>query len=267
MMYRGNCFRACLFLPPGRQIGPNLVFRRICMADINFEPRNCNSDEFKEAVCIDAARIYDSCGDKDCLSDLRVCFTDATQPIIDSAYSIKAQSVEVLDVLMDVEPVPFNKGFYSVDMTYFFLVQLEAYTSPVTAPRCVSGLATFCKKVILYGSEGSVKTFTNDQNIPQVPQPQRYLPRVVVQVAEPMLLSCELCECPCMNTMEGCLVVPANVSQRFEGSFECVLPQRVVQVTIGLFSIVQLEREVQMMIPIYDFCIPDKDVSGTVSQK
>ena len=30
---------------------------------------------FKEAVCIDAGRIYDSCTDKDCLTDLQVFFT------------------------------------------------------------------------------------------------------------------------------------------------------------------------------------------------
>ena len=28
----------------------------------------------KEAVCIDAMRIYDSCSDKDCLEDMRVLF-------------------------------------------------------------------------------------------------------------------------------------------------------------------------------------------------
>ena len=31
----------------------------------------------KEAVCIDAMRIYDSCSDKDCLEDMRVLFPTA----------------------------------------------------------------------------------------------------------------------------------------------------------------------------------------------
>ena len=30
-----------------------------------------NGNAFKEAVCIDAGRIYDSCSDKDCLEDQR----------------------------------------------------------------------------------------------------------------------------------------------------------------------------------------------------
>ena len=29
---------------------------------------------FKEAVCIDAQRVYDSCSDKDCIEDIRVLF-------------------------------------------------------------------------------------------------------------------------------------------------------------------------------------------------
>lgn len=218
-------------------------------------------DSFKEAVCIDAARIYDSCGDKDCLADLRVYFTDRTQPIIDSAYTIKPKCVDVLNVFLDVEPVPFNKGFYSVDITYFFGVKLDAYTSPVNPPTVVCGLATASKKVILYGSEGSVKIFTNDQNCQESTGP-KYLPKARVQVAEPMLLASELKECVDSH-LDCCVSIPCAVANQFEGSFECVLPQRIVNVTIGLFSIVQLERQVQMMIPIYDFCIPEKGCTTT----
>ena len=41
------------------------------MAD-NYETMNQESPNygcFKEAVCIDASRVYDSCGDKDCHED------------------------------------------------------------------------------------------------------------------------------------------------------------------------------------------------------
>ena len=31
-----------------------------------------------------------------------------------------------------------------------------------------------------------------------------------------------------------------------------------VYVTLGLFTVVQLIRNVQMLIPVYDFCIPEK---------
>ena len=34
-----------------------------------------------DAICIDADRIYDSCGAKDCLSDLPLMFTEANQAL------------------------------------------------------------------------------------------------------------------------------------------------------------------------------------------
>ena len=104
---------------------------------------------FKEAVCIDAERIYDSCSDKDCLEDLQVFFSDKTQPIIDKAASIKCKKVKVLNVCVDVESVPFNKGFYSVDMTFYFLVEMSVYLSPGTPAVNCCGISYFSKKVIL----------------------------------------------------------------------------------------------------------------------
>lgn len=89
---------------------------------------------FKEAVCIDANRVYDSCSDKDCLEDLPVLFTDQEQPYIDQAVSLKVREVEVSRVFLEVEPVAFNRGFYSVDMTFFFHVCLSVYTSSAAQP-------------------------------------------------------------------------------------------------------------------------------------
>ena len=83
-----------------------------------------SSGSFREAVCIDAFRVYDSCADKDCLKDLRVYFTEAGQHVIDQACTVRIKSADVLTVYVDLEPVPFNKGFYSVDMTFFFEVNL-----------------------------------------------------------------------------------------------------------------------------------------------
>lgn len=124
-------------------------------------PSDCSCSCFKEAVCIDAERIYDSCSDKDCLEDLQVFFSDKTQPIIDKAASIKCKKVKVLNVCVDVESVPFNKGFYSVDMTFYFLVELSVYLSPGTPAVNCCGISYFSKKVILYGSEANARVFSS----------------------------------------------------------------------------------------------------------
>ena len=75
---------------------------------------------FKEAVCIDTNRVYDSVSDKNCLEDLQVTFPDDVQSIVNNCCSLKLKEVEVENVYMDVEPIPFNKGFYTVDITFFF---------------------------------------------------------------------------------------------------------------------------------------------------
>ncbi|BED92689.1 MAG: hypothetical protein RsTaC01_0526 [Candidatus Paraimprobicoccus trichonymphae] len=230
----------------------------------------CNN--FKEAVCVDAYRVYDSCADKDCLENLRVHFTPESQAFIDQANNVRIREVDVINVYLDLEPVPFQKGFYSVDMMFCFKVSLDVVSTPSGCiPTTVSGLCVFNKKVILYGSEGNVRIYSSDfaldendtQNLPV-----RNLPKACVQVADPIGLSVKLCEikeCSCCDCCEPspCWRIPSCICKRFGG--EIVTnnqnAKKVVAVTIGLFTIVQIERNVQMLIPAYDFCIPEKQCS------
>ena len=220
--------------------------------------------KFKEAVCIDTARVYDSCADKDCLADMRVYFTDCTQQIIDNATSIRCKGCEVISVFSDVNTVPFNRGFYSVDLTFFFRVKLEVMTSPNCPSENVCGLTVFSKKCILFGSDGNVKIFTSEhcdqdacERLPDVSSN----PRAKIQVAEPLCLDarlCRICDC-CNNVSDISCCVPSCVKRIFSGRFTDESTEKAVRVTIGLFTIVQLERDVQMLIPAYDFCMPNKE--------
>lgn len=236
------------------------------MADSNFTPASgaaVGTNCFKEAVCVNAGRVYDSCSAKDCLEDLRVFFTDAGQGVVENAQSIKCRTVEVLNVLMDVEAIPFNKGFYSVDMTFYFLITLDVYAGSLTPPAAVQGIATFCKKVILYGSEGSVKTFSSDAAIdPNCGDctGSADTPTAKVQVVNPILLSCRLCDCPASPLDTA--TIPACILRRLGGDSIAANASRFIYVSIGMFSIVQLQRDVQMMIPVYDFCLPDKECTA-----
>ena len=42
---------------------------------------NCNSAAFKEAVCIESKRIFDSCSDKDCFEYLEVVVQKKTRKL------------------------------------------------------------------------------------------------------------------------------------------------------------------------------------------
>lgn len=231
--------------------------------------QNCtngnSSGSFREAVCIDAFRVYDSCADKDCLQDLRVYFTEAGQHVIDQACTARIKNAEVLTVYVDIDPVPFNKGFYSVDMTFFFEVNLDVFLSPAACPVNVTGLSVYSKKVILFGSEGKVKVFNSGacyDDIDLNSSPVKNLPKATVQVAEPIGLSAKVC----CNNHDSCDIgchIPESICKKFGGEFQLRNTSNAVFVTLGMFTIVQLERNVQMLVPSYDFCVPEKECVTT----
>ncbi|OQB13731.1 MAG: hypothetical protein BWY15_01579 [Firmicutes bacterium ADurb.Bin193] len=223
------------------------------------------SGGFSEAVCIHTDKIYDQCRDKDCLEDLRVYLTPCGQEVIDCAINVKIRKAEVIWVYSDIESVPFNRGFYSVDLKFFFKITLDAFTG-VGRPCPVYGLATFDKKVILFGSEGSAKIFGSKYKCDSL-DPQSWkktnMPKAVVEVVEPIALSCKVvdvddkCCCCCDGT--DLSAVPEDICAVFDDHLIFGGDRKRVYVTIGVFSIVKLERSVQLLIPVYDFCIPEKE--------
>lgn len=221
------------------------------------------NQQFNEAVCIDTNKIYDSCADKDCISDIRVCFTDLAQEVLNSACSIKCKSSEVINCFIEVEEVPFNKGFYSLDITFFFKVYFDTYTCAMTPPVPIEGLVIFCKKCILYGGDSKAKTFSSVLTIEEcndcILLPNLMFPRAKVQCMDPICLDAKLCRpCDCCCSHHICNI-PCCVSRQFAGNFTQAKCEKAVKVTLGLFSILLLEREVQLMIPSYDFCVPTKE--------
>lgn len=161
-----------------------------------------------------------------------------------------------------MEPVTFNRGFYSVDVTYFFKITVEAILAPLCPPEIFVGAAMFNKKAILYGSDGSVKVFTTaDGGV----IPTRTSPKAIIQVADPIALSARLVDAHnCCDCCDCCHCgLPDNICGLFDGPFGGCHPEKVVLATIGVFSIIQIVREVQMLIPAYDFCIPDKECITT----
>lgn len=97
------------------------------------------------------------------------------------------RNVEVITVYLDLEPVPFNKGFYSVDMTFFFDVCVDVFCAPAAGSIPVNGISIFNKKVILYGSEGNVKMFSSDYCLDDVDVQNnisKVMPKATVQAAD-----------------------------------------------------------------------------------
>ena len=220
----------------------------------------------REAVCIHTRKIYDSCRDKDCIEDLRFYPKLQYVDVINRALSVKGGSADLLYVYVDVEPVNFNRGFYTVDMRFFYNVTLQAYTS-CPAPVTVEGLCVFDKRAILFGSEGSAKIFSSKfrSGEPDIPMLRRSnLPEAVVEAVDPIVLDaraedrCKPCRCDC-----GLTEIPAFIAQSFDQPllFDDNGGRRYY-VTLGQFSLVRLERDTQLLIPVYDYCIPQTECSG-----
>lgn len=216
----------------------------------------------KEAVCIDAGRVYDSCCDRDCLEDLRCFFLPETQALINHALSVRLRTAEILNVFIDVEPVNFNKGFYSCDLTFFFLLSFDLYTTPQGCPKIIHGITTFNKKVILFGSDGCVKTFSNTLGNECFGKnnsiKSNNTPKCVVSAVEPVPLSARLGEIK--DCYESVCCIPDCICEAIGGNVVTELQNGnpTIFATIGLFTVVQLIRNVQMLIPVYDFCVPEK---------
>ena len=243
--------------------------------DRNNMPHQCRDD----AVCIQGEKVFDVCKDKECLEDLRVFFSPGDQSTIDHATSVKFRKAEIIWVTTDVEPVPFNRGYYGVDINFYFKIFIEA-SCGMSKSVYMEGLATYTKKVILFGSEGSAYIFSS-QYIPNssdliLPRSTN-LPKAVVEVVDPVALNVKLvdvCDCNCKcdsgcdndgDNAGGVKSIPEIISGLFEGG---ICPPRDenkrVYVTLGIFVIARLQRSVQLLVPCMDYCIPDKDcVSGT----
>ena len=221
--------------------------------------------KIREAVCIHTRKIFDSCKDKDCIEDLRVYPTRSSQEVIDRALSVKAGCAELLYAYIDVEPVCFNRGFYTVDVRYFYRITADAFIG-TARPVEVSGLAVFDKRVILFGSEGSAKVFASagSGSGPDLQQlPKTTAPIAVVEAVDPLILGMKLLDvCECRPCDCGSTEIPAAVAAVFPEELVTGGDVHRLYVTLGQFTIIRLERDTQLLMPVYDYCVPDKECPG-----
>ena len=221
------------------------------------------SDErrIREAVCVHTKKIFDSCKDKDCIEDLRVYPTRGCQEVIDRAVSVKAGCAELLYAYIDVEPVTFNRGFYTVDVRFFYRITADAFVG-AARPVEITGLAVFDKRAILFGSEGSAKVFTskvNAQGGDIQGMPATTAPTAVVESVDPIILGMKLVEvCQCHHH-DNCCEIPPAVCACFPEELVTGGDVHRLFVTLGQFSIIRLERDTQLLMPAYDYCMPEKD--------
>ena len=212
----------------------------------------------REAVCIHTRKIFDSCRDKDCVEDLRVYPTACSQAKLDCALSVRPRSAELLCADVHVKEITFNKGYYTVDVTYFYRVRGETF--PGSEPVC--GLAIFDKRVMLFGSQASAKVFASDDCC--CDPCENGLPIGVVESVDPIALHMKLVDCgSSVEPEQEPRAIPQKILDAMGEELSLTCCGKKLYVTLGQFSIIRLERDTQLLIPAYDYCMPDKACQGS----
>lgn len=216
-----------------------------------------DGDCIKEAVCISTRKIMDSCRDKDCIEDLRVYPTLSSQSYIESAFSVRPRSAQLLGCDVSVSEICLNRGYYTVDVTYFYKICGETFPSN----QCFTGLAVFDKRVMLFGSEGRVKSFSSDGCC--VLGSTDSMPYAAVDAVDPIALHMSLAETALPDPGIEQRDIPQKILDAFGEDISMTGGSRHVYVTLGQFSIIRLERSTQLLIPAYDYCLPEKECLGS----
>ncbi|MGM9615365.1 MAG: hypothetical protein ACI3W7_07555 [Oscillospiraceae bacterium] len=213
-----------------------------------------DSHEITEAVCIHTRKIYDSCRDKDCMEDLRVYPTACSQQYIESAFSVRPSSATLLYADVQVDEISFNRGYYTIDVTYFY--EVCGVTFPCERP--VRGLCVFNKRVMLFGSESSAKVFSSDGSIFD----RAVQPIAVAECVDPIVLNMKLVDACTVGFSGEPRDIPKKILAHFGEDLVLSDGVRMLTCTLGQFSIIRLERDSQLVVPVYDYCLPEKDCTS-----
>ncbi len=222
----------------------------------------------RDSVYIETNRILDSCRDRDCFENVRVFLTDFGNEIIEHTNTVRAKSACIAWTSITLDPVQFNRGFYSVNIRFYVKLIFEACVGGGRAQE-FDGVAVLEKKIILFGGEGNVSTFRSSPDgdgfcaeVHPCCQEKR-LPTATVEVVEPIILDTRIvehendcCCCCCACDVPDCVVGGMSGSLCNEYGRD---RERYLAVSIGIFSIVRITRPAQLLVNASEYCVPDKE--------
>ena len=207
------------------------------------------------AMCIHTNRITDVCLDKDCIEDLRVYLTEDAQALLDQSAGARARSVELLTASIVVEELGFQRGYDSVDLTFYYRVRGDVSSGGVRVGE-LDGVAVFSKRVVLFGGESGTKIYSSRRPALSEPYTQQ-LPEAIVEVIDPMVLSSRVLEANPDQPREV-VEIPEQIQALFPQPLLLEGDGRRMYLTIGQFSTVRLEREAQLTLSGGRYCMPQK---------
>ena len=251
------------------------------MSDNRFIPcgmtgNGCGKGGETRTVCVETNRILDSCRDRDCFENVRVFLTDLGQELIERTTQVRVKDACIAWTYIGIDPVQFNRGFYTVHIRFYVKLILEACVCPGRSQE-FDGIAVLEKQVVLFGGDSSVSIFRSSSDgagFCAEPEPcykERSVPTAVVEAVDPIVLGvrvlepvcsepvcCCCCACDIPHSIAGCLSAPLYTDARdCDGHGHD--DGRILVVSLGIFSLVRLVRPAQYLITAAEFVIPDKE--------
>ncbi len=226
----------------------------------------CSGSNGRETCCIETGRIFDSCRDRDCYENVRVSLTDCGCDIINRTGNIRAKDASIAWTYIGIDPVRFNRGFYTVNIRFFIKITFEACTGGCK-PQEFEGVAVLDKHVVLYGGESNVNVFRSGDtaydfcHTDEKCESVRNIPEAVVEAVDPIILNAAVFERAPGNTCCCCCEIPAQVAAHIDGT----ITQRdndsgrYLAVSVGIFSVIRLVRPAQLLINATEYAVPDKE--------
>ncbi len=234
------------------------------MSDSRFSCGRSELGSNREMICIETNRVLDSCRDRDCFEDVKVLLTDFGNELLEHTTNIRAKNACISWTYIGIDPVKFNRGFYSVTIKFYIKITFEACLCGGRSQE-FDGVAVVEKRVILYGSESNVSIFKSNPDASDycaMPEPccsSKNVPIAIVEVVDPLILNAKVhepdepCGCCCC-----CGDIPDGVSGRLNGTLNDS-DGRYLTVSLGVFSVVRIVRPAQYLVQATEYCVPDKE--------
>jgi len=222
----------------------------------------------RDMVCIETNKILDSCRDRDCFENVPVFLTDCGSEIIEHTASVRVKDSCIAGSQVLIEPVKFNRGFYSVNIRFYLKIVFEACIGNGRSQE-FEGIAVLDKNVVLFGGESNVSIFKSTSDItdfcsvPELCCGTKNVPIAVVEVVDPIILNtkildsksdCGCCCCCCVDEF------PKNITSKINGMLcDRNDGEKYLAVSVGIFSVIRIVRPAQYLINATEYAVPDKE--------
>ena len=103
----------------------------------------------RETVCIETNRVLDSCRDRDCFEHVRVYLSCFGNEILERTGAIRAKCANIVWTYIGIDPIQFNRGFYSVNIRFYVKLVFEACVCAGRSQE-IEGIAVLEKRMGLY---------------------------------------------------------------------------------------------------------------------